>query len=127
MRSAPTAEKLESYECGEPSVGSSFVQFDLRFYVVALVFIVFDVEVAFFFPWAAVFGSAIHLANPAAVEVTAAAVPSGATAALRLAASERLQSLGVHRPALPVASADAAESARQFQSTAQRLARHGRF
>ncbi|MFM7073009.1 MAG: NADH-quinone oxidoreductase subunit A, partial [Planctomycetota bacterium] len=46
----PTPEKGEIYECGEPTIGSSFVQFDLRFYVVALLFIIFDVEVAFFFP-----------------------------------------------------------------------------
>ena len=59
----PHPEKLEIYECGEPTIGSSFVQFDLRFYVVALLFIIFDVEVAFFFPWAAVFGKATHLAD----------------------------------------------------------------
>jgi NADH-quinone oxidoreductase subunit A len=57
----PNFEKLEVYECGEPTIGSSFVQFDLRFYVVALLFIIFDVEVAFFFPWATVFGKATHL------------------------------------------------------------------
>jgi NADH-quinone oxidoreductase subunit A len=57
----PFEEKLEIYECGEPTIGSSFVQFDLRFYVVALLFIIFDVEVAFFFPWATVFGKATHL------------------------------------------------------------------
>src|SRR6478752_9199668 len=56
----PHPEKLEIYECGEPTIGSSFVQFDLRFYVVALLFIIFDVEVAFFFPWAAVFGKATN-------------------------------------------------------------------
>ena len=61
----PNAEKLEVYECGEPTIGSSFVQFDLRFYVVALLFIIFDVEVAFFFPWATVFGKATL--NPTAV------------------------------------------------------------
>jgi NADH-quinone oxidoreductase subunit A len=60
----PNQEKLEVYECGEPTIGSSFVQFDLRFYVVALLFIIFDVEVAFFFPWAAVFGKATQLADP---------------------------------------------------------------
>ena len=54
----PNPEKLEVYECGEPTIGSSFVQFDIRFYVVALLFIIFDVEVAFFFPWATVFGKA---------------------------------------------------------------------
>src|SRR5919106_5978627 len=60
----PNREKLEVYECGEPTIGSSFVQFDLRFYVVALLFIIFDVEVAFFFPWANVFGKATHLSDP---------------------------------------------------------------
>lgn len=59
--SDPHAEKREIYECGEPTIGTSFVQFDLRFYVVALLFIIFDVEVAFFFPWAAVFGKSTHL------------------------------------------------------------------
>lgn len=59
-----TPEKREVYECGEPPVGSGFVQFDLRFYVVALLFIIFDVEVAFFFPWATVFGKATQLRNP---------------------------------------------------------------
>ena len=62
----PNREKLEVYECGEPTIGSSFVQFDLRFYVVALLFIIFDVEVAFFFPWAAVFGKATQLAGGSA-------------------------------------------------------------
>lgn len=60
----PTPEKLEVYECGEPAIGSSFIQFDLRFYVVALLFIIFDVEVAFFFPWATVFGKSSHLMDP---------------------------------------------------------------
>src|SRR3989304_77974 len=59
----PNEEKLEVYECGEPTIGSSFVQFDLRFYVVALLFIIFDVEVAFFFPWATVFGKATQLVD----------------------------------------------------------------
>ena len=59
----PTPEKNSIYECGEPAIGSSNIQFDLRFYVVALLFIIFDVEVAFFFPWAAVYGSAMQLAD----------------------------------------------------------------
>src|SRR5437588_5592471 len=54
----PDAEKKTIYECGEPTIGSAWVQFDLRFYVVALLFVIFDVEVAFFFPWAEVFGKA---------------------------------------------------------------------
>ncbi len=60
----PTEEKLAVYECGEPAIGSSYVQFDLRFYVVALLFIIFDVEVAFFFPWAIVYGNTTQLADP---------------------------------------------------------------
>jgi len=55
---APRPEKLETYECGERAIGPGFVQFDLRFYVVALVFLIFEVEVGFFFPWATVFGTA---------------------------------------------------------------------
>jgi NADH-quinone oxidoreductase subunit A len=58
---APRPEKREIYECGEPTVGPGFVQFDLRFYVVALVFLFFEVEVGFFFPWAVVFGKAAQL------------------------------------------------------------------
>jgi NADH-quinone oxidoreductase subunit A len=59
----PDAEKLTIYECGEPTIGSSWIQFDLRFYVVALLFVIFDVEVVFFFPWAVVFGKATALAK----------------------------------------------------------------
>ncbi|HQX52655.1 MAG TPA: NADH-quinone oxidoreductase subunit A [Planctomycetaceae bacterium] len=59
----PTPEKDAIYECGEPAIGSSYIQFDLRFYVVALLFIIFDVEVAFFFPWASIYGSTVQLAD----------------------------------------------------------------
>src|SRR3989441_13198172 len=59
----PGDEKLPIYECGEPAVGSAWIQFDLRYYVVALLFVVFDVEVAFFFPWAVVFGPLTRMAN----------------------------------------------------------------
>lgn len=88
--SKPQAEKESAYECGEPAIGASNVQFDLRFYVVALLFIVFDVEVAFFFPWAVVFGKAntlakpdTRLSQPARMEVSAAmfSKPSGAVSA----------------------------------------------
>ncbi len=58
----PDASKGTIYECGEPTIGSAWIQFDLRFYVVALLFVIFDVEVAFFFPWAEVFGKANALA-----------------------------------------------------------------
>lgn len=48
-------EKLTTYECGENPVGSAWVQFNIRFYVFALVFIVFDVEAVFLLPWAVVY------------------------------------------------------------------------
>src|SRR4051794_6686672 len=57
----PNPEKSAIYECGEPSIGSSWVQFDLRFYIVALVYLIFDVEVALFYPWAVAYGSADQL------------------------------------------------------------------
>ena len=53
----PHPEKGAAYECGEPAIGDSWVQFDLRFYTVALVFIVFDVELALLWPWAVTFKS----------------------------------------------------------------------
>ena len=68
----PTPEKDAIYECGEPAIGSSYIQFDLRFYVVALLFIVFDVEVAFFFPWASIYGNATQLADTRLDEATRA-------------------------------------------------------
>jgi NADH-quinone oxidoreductase subunit A len=53
----PNPEKLSSYECGEEPTGSSWVQLNSRFYVIALIFLLFDVEMVFVFPWATVFGS----------------------------------------------------------------------
>jgi len=87
----PNTEKLEVYECGEPVIGSSFVQFDLRFYVVALLFIIFDVEIAFFFPWATVFGKATQLTAPGMAAVSQEVGDLGLTPAV----SNRLQELGV--------------------------------
>src|SRR6187401_3689962 len=69
--SKPDPEKGTIYECGEPTIGSAWVQFDLRFYVVALLFVIFDVEVAFFFPWAEVFGKANAIANTRRPETAA--------------------------------------------------------
>jgi NADH-quinone oxidoreductase subunit A len=59
----PNPEKATVYECGEPVIGSSWVQFDLRFYIVALVYLIFDVEVALFYPWAVAYGSAPSMAQ----------------------------------------------------------------
>ncbi len=78
----PSVEKGEVYECGEVPIGSAWIQFDLRFYVVALLFVIFDVEIAFFFPWAVVFGSANRAADPQLpaeqrVEATRSLTPTG--------------------------------------------------
>ena len=54
----PHPEKGAAYECGEPTIGTNWVQFDLRFYVVALVFLIFDIEMALFYPWAVVYRDA---------------------------------------------------------------------
>ena len=48
-------DKLIPYECGELPEGSAWVKFNIRFYIIALIFIIFDVEVVFMFPWAVVF------------------------------------------------------------------------
>ncbi len=48
----PTFEKLKIYECGENPEGSPWVKFNIRFYVIALIFLIFDVEVVLLFPWA---------------------------------------------------------------------------
>jgi NADH-quinone oxidoreductase subunit A len=48
-------EKLTTYECGEDPTGNAWIQFNIRFYVVALIFVVFDVEAVFLLPWATVF------------------------------------------------------------------------
>jgi NADH-quinone oxidoreductase subunit A len=48
----PNAEKLSPYECGFEAFEDSRVRFDVRYYLVAIIFIVFDLEIAFFFPWA---------------------------------------------------------------------------
>jgi NADH-quinone oxidoreductase subunit A len=52
----PNPLKLSSYECGEEPEGSSWIQYNSKFYVIALVFLLFDVEMVFIFPWATVFG-----------------------------------------------------------------------
>lgn len=57
-RRMPGRVKGAPYECGELPVGSSWVQFDLRFYVAALLFVIFDVEIVLLYPWAVVFRSA---------------------------------------------------------------------
>ena len=53
----PDAEKLSAYECGFEPFSDSRMEFDVRFYLVAILFIIFDLEIAFLFPWAISLGA----------------------------------------------------------------------
>jgi NADH-quinone oxidoreductase subunit A len=55
--SRPNSEKLTSYESGEDPIGSAWTQINIRFYVIALVFLLFEVEIVFLFPWATIFSN----------------------------------------------------------------------
>src|SRR5262245_11709255 len=114
----PNREKLEVYECGEPTIGSSFVQFDLRFYVVALLFIIFDVEVAFFFPWAAVFGKSMQLAAGPPASVVAKSADGGAKGVVGTITAARLRELGL--PNVPATVPDSPE----LREAAKRMAKY---
>ena len=56
--SSPDPEKMSAYECGFPAFGDARMKFDVRFYLVSILFIIFDLEVAFLFPWAVAFKEA---------------------------------------------------------------------
>jgi NADH-quinone oxidoreductase subunit A len=56
-RQRPDSEKLSPYECGFPPFADARAKFDVRFYLVAILFIIFDLEVAFLFPWAVALGA----------------------------------------------------------------------
>jgi NADH-quinone oxidoreductase subunit A len=56
-RQKPDTEKLSAYECGFSAFEDSRSRFDVRFYLVAILFIIFDLEVAFLFPWAVSLGN----------------------------------------------------------------------
>ncbi|HXV25521.1 MAG TPA: NADH-quinone oxidoreductase subunit A [Alphaproteobacteria bacterium] len=56
-RQNPDSEKVSPYECGFEALGDARRQFDVRFYLVAIIFIIFDLEVAFLFPWAITLGT----------------------------------------------------------------------
>ena len=58
----PDAEKISAYECGFNAFDDARMKFDVRFYLVAILFIIFDLEIAFLFPWAAAFGGLSDLA-----------------------------------------------------------------
>lgn len=53
----PNEQKLETYESGEQALGTAWAQFNMRFYIVALMFILFEVEIVFLFPWSTVFAN----------------------------------------------------------------------
>jgi NADH-quinone oxidoreductase subunit A len=53
----PNAEKLSTYESGEEPVGSAWTQFNIRFYIIALIFLLFEVEIVFLFPWSTIFAN----------------------------------------------------------------------
>lgn len=116
----PTQEKLATYECGEPSIGTSRVRFDLRFYVVALLFIVFEVEVAFFFPWAVVFGSATQLMDPQTPKAVVAV--EGEVVLDKGEAARAFKRLGVPKPGLPSPGASAEVNNEQIETNMRKLA-----
>lgn len=51
----PTAKKLSTYECGEEPIGPAWVQYNVRYYLFAMIFVIFDVEALFLIPWAIVY------------------------------------------------------------------------
>ncbi|HTE29701.1 MAG TPA: NADH-quinone oxidoreductase subunit A [Chryseolinea sp.] len=55
--SRPNSQKLATYESGEETVGTAWVQFNIRFYIVALIFLLFEVEIVFLFPWSTVYAN----------------------------------------------------------------------
>ncbi len=55
--SKPNEERLSPYECGEKPIGTSWIQYDIKYYLYGLIFIIFEVEVVFIIPWAVIFSS----------------------------------------------------------------------
>ena len=53
----PNAEKLTTYESGEEAIGSAWPQFNIRFYIIALIFLLFEAEIVFLFPWSTIFAN----------------------------------------------------------------------
>lgn len=59
----PNYEKLTTYESGEDTIGSAWGRFNMKFYVVALIFLLFEVEILYLFPWSVIFGDAQLIAE----------------------------------------------------------------
>ncbi len=72
-KSGTEPAKLAIYECGEPTIGQAWIRFDIRFYTVALMFVVFDIEVALLFPWGAIYRDFVEQGLGALVFLEAAA------------------------------------------------------
>ena len=66
---APDAVKMDTYECGVETEGDSWVQFNFRYYLVALLFVVFDVEAIFLYAWAVAYGGDLLVSSFVAVMV----------------------------------------------------------
>ncbi|MBX7142079.1 MAG: NADH-quinone oxidoreductase subunit A [Chitinophagales bacterium] len=66
LRASSNPQKLQPYECGIPTVGPSWIQFHVGYYLFALVFLIFDVELIFLYPWAVVVKS---IGWPALIEI----------------------------------------------------------
>lgn len=118
IRSSEEPAKEETYECGEPAMGSSWVRFDIRFYTVALIFLIFDVEVAFLYPWALLMKTltAWKLGGFALIEVLlfllilgAGFVYCWAKGDLDWVKSTKSQGFPLHRLPRPAASLEEAE------------------
>jgi len=73
---SPGGRKADTYECAEKPIGQAWVRFNIRYYYFALLFLLFDVEIAFFYPWAAVFVSMKPRWSYAPVELTQAEAQS---------------------------------------------------
>jgi NADH-quinone oxidoreductase subunit A len=65
--SVPSPQKLSTYECGVEAVGSGWSQMNIRYYVFAFLFVIFDVEAIFLFPWAVILGSLDATTQPSAL------------------------------------------------------------
>jgi NADH-quinone oxidoreductase subunit A len=65
--SVPSPQKLSTYECGVEAVGSGWSQMNIRYYVFAFLFVIFDVEAIFLFPWAVILGSLDATTQPSAM------------------------------------------------------------
>jgi NADH-quinone oxidoreductase subunit A len=97
--SRPNPTKEATYECGEQPIGDSWLRFNARFYVIALIFVLFDVEIVFMYPWAVVFGQIKPVSKP---RIEFAAARPAASAA------ESARTTGAARDAEPSRAAEGA-------------------